>query len=84
MVVFQSSNVWHTAVVFGDWSTQQMLRNPPVRGSIRTVKPPPPQPPQPIRDGWFNKCQRLCHAVLNEDWDRARETADMYYAGPDF
>ena len=77
MVVVQISKVWHTAVVFGDRATQQMMKFP--------VQPPqPPQPPPILRGGWFNKCQRLCFAVLSEDWDLAWETADQFYAGPDF
>ncbi len=77
MVVFQISKDWHTVAVFGDWATQQTLQPPLlIRGKVD-------QPPV-IRGGWFNKCQRLAHAVLSEDWDLAWETADNLYAGPAF
>ena len=35
------------------------------------------------RGGWFNKCQRLCEAVLRQDNEEAWALAREHYAGPD-
>ena len=72
-----------TVVVFGGWATQQGLSGPPFQGTVAAV-PQPQQQAQVVRGGWFNKAQRLCSAVLSEDWDTAWELADQFYAGPDF
>ncbi len=35
------------------------------------------------RGGWFNRCQRLCEAVLREDNQEAWRLAREHYPGPD-
>ncbi len=35
------------------------------------------------RGGWFNRCQRLCEAVLRQDNQEAWRLAREHYAGPD-
>ena len=35
------------------------------------------------RGGWFNRCQRLCEAVLRQDNEEAWALAREHYAGPD-
>ena len=35
------------------------------------------------RGGWFNRCQRLCEAVLREDNQEAWRLAREHCAGPD-
>ena len=33
------------------------------------------------RGGWFNKCQAISFAVLQEDWQEAMDLAEQYYSG---
>ena len=35
------------------------------------------------RGGWFNRCQRLCEAVLHKDHEEAHRLAQENYAGPE-
>ena len=35
------------------------------------------------RGGWFNRCQRLCEAVLRQDNHEAWRLVREHYAGPD-